>query len=201
MQNVDAVFGVDGHALLLHRGAESILARDHGDLGEAALLEILEDLLTRHQVGMRRLEDIGLGRRHGLHRAGEIDEGHLGFFRQRDDGHGGGGGRSGEQRIDAVLLDQAGAESARLVRIAGIVIDDQVDLLAVDATLGVDIGDVHFQRLLFRIAEERGGSGDRKHRADLDVGVRGAGGHHKCGGGQEFRQTVSQVCRHVSLPW
>ncbi len=64
-----------------------------------------------------------------------------------------------EQRVDLVLLDQAGREGARLIGVAGIVIDDDFDLAAIDAALGVDVGDIHFQRLLLGIAEERRAAG------------------------------------------
>ena len=77
-----------------------------------------------------------------------------------------------EQRVDLVLLDQPRGEGARLIGVAGVVVDDELDLLAGDAALGVDVGDIHFQRLLLGIAEERGAAGDRQHRADLDLGLR-----------------------------
>ena len=137
-----------------------------------ALLHVLENLLAGHEIGMRGLEIPFLDRRHRLHGAGEIDQRHLRLFRQRNDRHGAGRGRTRQQRVDLVLLDQPGREGARLVRVAGIVINDELDLLAVDAALGVDVGDIHFQRLLLGIAEERRAAGDRQHRADLDLGLR-----------------------------
>ena len=121
---------------------------------------------------MRRLEVPLLHRRHRLHRAREIDQRNARLFRERDDRHAAGRGRTREQRIDLVLLDQAGCESARLVRVRGVVIDHELDLLAADAALGVDVGDIHFQRLLLGIAEERGAAGGRQHRADLDLRLR-----------------------------
>ena len=72
-----------------------------------------------------------------------------------------------DHRFDLVLLDQAGREGARLVGVAAVVIDDELDLLAVDAALLVDLVDIHFQRLLLGIAEEGGGSGHRQQGADL----------------------------------
>src|SRR5262245_45725394 len=86
---------------------------------------------------MRRLEVPLLDRRHCLDRAGEIDQWDFSVFRERDDRHGGRGGRAGEQGIDLVLLDQTGRKGAGLVGIAAVVVDEQLDRFAVDAALAL----------------------------------------------------------------
>ena len=77
-------------------------------------------------------------------------------------------GRAADHGDDLVVLDEAGGEGARLVGIAAIVIDHQLDLLAVDAACRVDLVDIDPERLVLRLAKERGRSGRRENRADLD---------------------------------
>ena len=45
-------------------------------------------------------------------------------------------------------------------------------MLAENTAAGVDISDVHLQRFLFRFAQKRRWSHNRKHSTDLDFGMR-----------------------------
>ena len=70
---------------------------------------------------------------------------------------------------DLVLFDQAGGESARIVGVAAVVVNDQLQLLAVHAAFGVDFINIDFQRLLFWIAEKRRRSAYRQDGAYFDL--------------------------------
>ena len=94
------------------------------------------------------------------------------------------------------MLDQPRAEDARLVGIAGVVIDDQGNWTAVYAALVVDIGELDFQCLLFGGAQECGWPGDRKHGADLDIGMRAPGSGQKGGKGNNSRQALPPAYLH-----
>src|SRR5262249_5735904 len=63
----------------------------------------------------------------------------------------------------------AGREGARLVGVGAVVVGDDLQLLPVHAALGVERLDIEVEGALLRIAEERRRSGDRQHRADLDL--------------------------------
>ncbi len=85
--------------------------------------------------------------------------------------HGGGHRRQAgaEDHVDLVLGDEAAGVAHALARVAGVVQDDQVDLLAGDL-LGEQL-----QLLLHRDAQAGAGAGERQHHADVDVGQRGGG--------------------------
>ena len=119
-----------------------------------------------HAVGVRGLEHPLLDRVDDLDRAGERDERDFGVLGDRDDRHGGAGGGAADDRDDLVVLDEAGGEGARLVRVAAVVVEDELDLLAVDAAGGVHLLDEHLQGLRLRVAEEGGRAGLGKRGAD-----------------------------------
>ena len=169
-QHGDAELADDLQTLLAHRGAEAVRAGDQRDLAVALGLHVLEDLAAGHPVGVRRLEDEGLDRVDDLDRACQRDERDLRVLGDRDDRHGGAGGRAADDGDDLVVLDQARGEGARLVRVAAIVIEEKLDLLTEHAAGGVDLVDQQFEGLGLGIAERGGRAGLGDRGADLDVG-------------------------------
>ena len=196
--DLDAVLADHLEALLAHRGAEAVGAGDHADLGDALRLHVLEDLLAGHAVGVRGLEHPLLDRVDDLDGAGERDERDLGVLGGRDDRHGGAGGGAADDRDDLVVLDQAGGEGARLVRVAAVVVERQRDLLAVDAAGGVQLLDQHPQGLRLRVAEEGGGAGLGDRGAEADLGARRSG---EAEGGEGGERSGGQGLHWVSSPW
>jgi len=128
---------------------------------------------------MRGLEDPVLDGIDDFDRAGERDERNFGVFGDRNDRHGRAGRGAADDGDDFVVLDEAGREGARLVRVAAVVIEDELQRFAVDAAGGIDFFHQHFKRLGFRVAEERGGAGCRYGGADLDLGL-GSGCDAQC---------------------
>ena len=143
------------------------------------LLEVGEDLLARHLVGVRRLEHPLAHRLDDLDGAGKRDERDLRLLEQRHHGQRRAGGGAADHGDDLVLLDQAGGEGARGVGVGAVVVDDELQLLAVHAALGVDLVDVHFERLLLGIAEERGRPRDRKNSANFNLSRYLVGGNEQ----------------------
>ncbi len=58
------------------------------------------------------------------------------------------GARGAQNRDDAVLLDELGRGGDRLRLVGGVVLDDDLDLLAVDAARVVDALDLELERVL-----------------------------------------------------
>jgi len=143
-------------------------AGDHRDLGEAPRLHVLEDLAASHAVGMRRLED------EQLHRVDDLDRPRQGYERNfrrlddRDDRHGGAGRRAADDGDDAIILDQARGEGPRLVGVAAVVIEEELDLLAEHAAGGVDLVDRHVDRLHRELAQRPEEAGARRQVTDAD---------------------------------
>ena len=161
MRDGDAGLGRNRHALVTHRFAEGIGARDQGDGRQVALLQIGEDLLAGHLVRVRRLEHPLAHGLDDLDGAGERDQRDLRLLEDGDHGKRRTGGGTADHGDDLILLDEAGGEGARRIGIGAVVVDDELQLLPVHATLGVDLVDVGFERLLFRVAQERSRPGDR----------------------------------------
>ena len=121
------------------------------------------------------------------------------LFDQRNHRHRRAGGRAADDHVDLVLLDQALGEGARLLGVAGVVIDDQVELAAEHAAGCVDPLDLHLERLLLGVAEERRRPGDGQERADANrllggkarQGDEGAG---EGGGAQDARRIRGSSC-------
>ena len=61
---------------------------------------------------------------------------------QRHRRHRGAGGRAADDDVDLVLLEQALGEGARLLGVAAVVVDDELQLAAEHAAVGVDALDV-----------------------------------------------------------
>ena len=114
-------------------------------------------------------------------RTGERDERRLRLLGERDRRHGGTGGRAADDDVDLVLLDQPLGERARLLGVAAVVVDDELQLAAGNAAARVDALDVHLERLLLGVAQKRRGSGHGKKRADPDrlLRKRGCGGERQ----------------------
>ena len=70
---------------------------------------------------------------------------------------------------DDLLADHVVGRRDRLLRIASVVGDDQVELLAEHAALGVDVGDRHLGAALHLLAERGIRAGDRPDHRDRDV--------------------------------
>src|SRR5215211_1033834 len=117
---------------------------------------------------MRRLIDELAHRLDDLDRAAERDEGDLRLLEHRDHRERGAGDRAADHGDYLVVLDEARREGAGLVGVGAVVIDDELELLAVDAALGVHLLDIHLDRLLLGLAEEGRRAGDGKHGADLE---------------------------------
>ena len=169
MRDRDAGLGRDRDALVAHRLAECIGARDQRDRRQIAGLEIGKDFLARHLVGVRRLEHPLADGLDDLNGAGQRNERNLGVFEHRDHRQGRAGGAAADHGNDLVFFDQTGGEGARVVGIAAVIVDDQLQLLAVHAAFRVDLINIDFQRLLFRIAEKRRRPGHRQDGADFDL--------------------------------
>jgi hypothetical protein len=73
-----------------------------------------------------------------------------------------------DDHVDLIALDQPLGEVDRLLRIRAGIVVHQLDLAPDDATVAVDLVDVHLQRLELGVAEERRGAGDGEEGADLD---------------------------------
>ena len=67
-----------------------------------------------------------------------------------------------------VLSDQLARRGDRLGVVGAVILDHEVDLLAVDAAGVVDLLDFHIERVLLRLAEGRIGPRERDDGADLD---------------------------------
>jgi hypothetical protein len=67
-----------------------------------------------------------------------------------------------------ILIDQLGDAEHRLIRLALIIIEHQLDLLAVDAALGLDLVERHLIAVLVRLAERGLRAGDRRDDADAE---------------------------------
>ena len=65
------------------------------------------------------------------------------------------GGRAADDDVDLVLLDQALGEGARLLGVAAVVVDDELELAAGTPPLALMLVDVQLERLLLGVAEER----------------------------------------------
>jgi hypothetical protein len=169
MRDGDAGLGRHRHALIAHGFAERIRPRNQRDGRQVALLQVGEDLLARHLVGVRRLEHPLAHRLDDLDGAGKRDEGDLRLLEQGHHGHRRAGRRAPDHGGDLVLLDQAGGKGARGVGVGPVVIDHELQLLAVHATLGIDLVDVELERPLLRVAQKRGRPRDRQHRSNLDL--------------------------------
>jgi hypothetical protein len=96
------------------------------------------------------------------------DERHLRFLEHWDHRHRRTRGRTADHGNDLVVFDQTGREGAGLVGVAAVVVDHQLDLLASHSASGVDLLDVHAQRLVFWLTQKRRRSRHRQHRSDLD---------------------------------
>ena len=118
---------------------------------------------------MRRLEGEGT---HGLddfNRTCERDEGDLRIFRNRHHSHGRACGGATNDCDYAVIFNETRCESAGLIGVAAIIIQEEAQLLAFYAALGVDFINQHLQRLCFGITQERSRASFGDSRADLDV--------------------------------
>ena len=120
---------------------------------------------------MRRLEHPFAHGLDDLDGTGKRDQRDLRLLEYRHHGQRCAGGGAADHRHDFVLLDEAGRESARCIGVGAVIVDDELQLLAVHAALGVDVIDVHLERFLFRIAEEGSRTGDRQHGAKFDLGA------------------------------
>ena len=81
---------------------------------------------------------------------------------------------------DGLFSDHVVCRRHRLLRIASVIGDDQVEFFAEHPTLGVDVGDRHLGAALHLLAERGVGTGDRpdhRNRHVLRVGC--TGGHCK----------------------
>jgi hypothetical protein len=166
--DLDTVARRDLEALRPHRGAKTVGTRNHCNPGEAPKLEVFEDLLASHPVGVGRLEHVFAHGVDDLDAARERNERHLGVLEYGNHRHRRAGGRAAYHGDHPVILKQTRREGARLVGVAAVVVDDQFDLLAGDAARGVDLVDIQFQRLVLGVPQEGRGPRDRKHRSDLD---------------------------------
>jgi hypothetical protein len=166
--HLDAVLGCDLQALAAHRLVEAAAARDQRHLRQFARLQVDEDLLARHAVGVRGLEDPFPGRFDDPDGTGERDERRLRLFDQRHHGHRRAGRRAADDHVDPVLLEQPLGEGACLVGVAAVVVGDELELAAQHAALGVDALDDHLQRLLLGVAEEGRRSGHGQESTDAD---------------------------------
>jgi hypothetical protein len=180
--DLDAVLARDLDALAAHRLVEASRAGDQGELGELSLAQVGEDLLARHAVGVRRLEHPRPHRLDDADRAGERDERRPRLLGERDRGHRRPRRRAADDDVDLVLLEQPLGERARLLGVAAVVVDDELDPAPVDSAGAVQPLGEHLERLLLGIAEERGRTGDREEGADAKrlLGVRGARPEHAC---------------------
>ena len=164
----DAVVADHLQALGAHRLVESAGARDQRHLGHLARLHVGKDLLAGHAVGMGCLEHPFLDRLDDPDRAGQRQEGNTRRLDHRHRGHGGAGGGAADDDVDLVLLEQALDEGACLFGIAGVVVGHQLQLAPDHAAGGVDLVDIQFQGLEFRVAQECGRTGDRQEGSDAD---------------------------------
>ena len=137
--DLDAGRTRDFVAFRAHRFAETAGAGDQRDVGEIASFKIGEDLLAGHAVGMRRLERPLAHGLDDLNGAGQRNERDLGLFEHRHHRQRRTGGAAADHGVDLVFFHQAGGEGARVIGVAGVVIDDQLQLLPVHAAFGVDL--------------------------------------------------------------
>ena len=170
--DLDVVVAGDLVAALDHRHGIAALAGDDGDAVVAARLHVGEDLGAGHAVGVRRLEHPLVDRLDDLDAARKRDERDLGILEDGDHGHGVAGARAADHGHDLVFLDEAGGEGARRARVAGVIVDDEADLLAVHAAGLVDALDVELERLALGLAEEGRRPGGRQDAADEDLAPR-----------------------------
>ena len=189
--HLDAVPGCDFQALAAHRLVEAAAARDQRHLRQLARLQVDEDLLAGHAVGVRRLEDPFLGRLDDHHGAGERDERRLRLFDQRHHRHRRAGRRAADDHVDPVLLEQPLGEGACLFGVAAVVVGDELQHAAEHSALGVDAFDDHLQSLLLGVAEEcrRSGHGQKGADADRLLGAGVAGGEQRA---RQRQHTIAQ---------
>jgi hypothetical protein len=199
--NVDAVGAVlmnDGNAQILRLLAELLLGvlrdeihRHHAELVARGLrAEYVFEIL----VGQHRRRDAG-GDPHEV----------LQLLDPRRHRHALRRGEEAEQHVDLFLLDQPDGLVDRHIRLALGVGVDGLDLVTLDAGLGVlvehDLGADILQ--LRTAARER--AGQVVNHADLDFFLLSLGGnrhpqHRQCGG-QPNEQACSLAPRHGILPW
>src|SRR6516165_7389908 len=170
VRDSDARFWRHSDALIAHRFAKGIGARNQSHSRKLATLEIIEDFFTRHPVGMRSLEDPLAHRLDDLHRARQY----------RNHCQCGASRRSADHGGDFVFFDEARGKSARRIGIAAVVIDDQLKLLAVNPTLAVYVFDIQVQRFSLWIAEERCWAAGGEDCTDLDLGCGRPSGPGHC---------------------
>ncbi len=138
-------------------------------MGEVAALEVDENLLAGHRIGGRRLEHPLTHRLDDLHRASKRDQRNVGVLEHRHHCQSRAGRAGTDNGNDLVLLNQPSGEGARTIGVGGIVVDDQLQFLAVHTAFRVDLIDIDFQGPLFRIAEKGCRSGHRQDGANLDL--------------------------------
>ena len=73
-----------------------------------------------------------------------------------------------DDRHDLVLLDELAGRGDGLGVVGGVVLDDQLDLAAVDAAGVVDLLDFGLEHVLLGLAQGGVGTGEGDDRADLD---------------------------------
>ncbi len=126
---------------------------------------------------MDKAEHVVAGARDvGMHAIGG-DHDHAGLLEHRRGGAAGRRIAGIDDELDAVFADQLVGGENRLIGFGLIVIGDELQLLAEHAAGGIDVLDRHFGGDLGRFAVGRGGSGQRRLKADLDLGMRGAHGN------------------------
>ena len=95
-----------------------------------------------------------------------------------------------------VLVNHVVRDRDRLLRVAGIVADLELDLLAIDAALGVQVLDRHLGAALHLIAENGILAGHRSGRRDHHIGVRGRGRNAEPGHSAEQHRRQSLHALH-----
>ncbi len=126
------------------------------------------------------------------------DGGHIGDLVLIEDGLDGdalAGGVGPDDGADLILRAQALGDVDGLLRVALGVVADQLDLLAEQAALGVEVFDHHLEGLAFAGAEGRLIAGERTHPAELDGVAAGAAGA-AVGGGALVAATGEQGREH-----
>jgi len=102
-----------------------------------------------------------------------------------------GRGQGAGQEIDIVLDDHFAGDAHCLVGAGLAVARQDFQFAAEHATLGVDLGDRHLGAFEDRLAIDRGRSGERDRKADLDRLRRDGGKRHARGGGEQHRQPMT----------
>ncbi len=165
----------------LHAGksvaAEGIVLVEDTDAGEVAILgEVLDPrfglrTITRADVDdVRKLE---VAQEFGA--AERADEGNVPGARDRNRRHRGRRAHGADQREHLVVLDQVQRLRHRAVGVVAVVAADELELAAVDAAPGVDLGERGDDALPHALPERGGGAFQRGGLAEQDRIIADAG--------------------------